>query len=144
MSNQSGFHEDFSREEKVKGSSDRTFGLVFAAFFAVLAGLAFWRGHPHWIWWIGLAAVTLITALGRPGLLKPANKLWTMLGLVLFKVISPITLGVIYYGVMTPMSLLFRWRNKDILKLRYDPQAPSYWIKREPPGPEPETMKNQF
>jgi hypothetical protein len=144
MIDRGGFHEDFSRQEKVKGSSDRTFGLVFALFFGVLGAVAFWKQNPHWIWWAVLAAVTLIIALRWPGLLKPVNKLWTMLGLLLFKIISPITLGVIYYGVMTPMSLFLRWRNKDILRLKYDPQATSYWIQRDPPGPEPESMKNQF
>lgn len=144
MKDQATFHEDFGRHEEIKGSSDRTFGLAFAVFFAALSGLAIWKNNPHWIWWAGLAVLTLTVALAWPRLLKPANKLWTRLGLVLFRIISPITLAVIFYGVMTPMSLLFRWRKKDILNLKYDQNAASYWLIRNPPGPDPETMKNQF
>lgn len=144
MTSGAGFHEDFTRHESVKSSSDRTFGLVFAVFFAVLGGFALWKDNPHWIWWVVLAIVTLIIALAWPSLLKPANYLWTMLGLILFRVISPITLGVIFYGVMTPLGLLLRLRGKDILPRTYDPAARSYWIRRESRGPAPETMKNQF
>jgi hypothetical protein len=138
------FHEDFTREEKIEGSSDRGFGLVFAAFFALMGALAIWKENPRWILWLGLAAIFLLLALMRPGMLKPLNRLWTLLGLFLFKVISPLMLGVIYFGVITPMSLLLRWRDKDILHCKYDPRAASYWIRRDPPGPKPETMRNQF
>jgi hypothetical protein len=138
------FHEDFTREEKIEGSSDRNFGFVFAAFFAILCTLAVWRDNPRWIWWAGLAAATFIIALVRPNLLKPLNRLWTMLGLFLFRIVSPIALGIIYFCVMTPMGFFIRWQKKDILRRKCDPQATSYWIPRDPPGPEPETMKNQF
>jgi hypothetical protein len=143
MQNQA-FHEDFTREEKVKGSSDRTFGLTFAGVFTLLACLAFWKHTPHWTWWAALAVITFIFAVLRPQIFKPANKLWMLLGLMMFKVVSPLTLGIIFYGVMTPMAILFRWRKKDLLKLEYKHAEPTYWILRQPPGPPPETMKNQF
>jgi hypothetical protein len=144
MTGQSGFHEDFSREDKIQGSSDRGFGLVFAAFFALLGALALWHAKPHWYWWIGAAVATLLVALTLPRALAPFNWVWTRLGLVIFKVISPLALAVIYFGTMMPMSILLRLRNKDILRRKYDPQAATYWIPREPPGPDPQSMKNQF
>ena len=144
MTGQSTFHEDFSREDKIQGSSDRGFGQVFAAFFALLGGLALWNDTPHWYGWFGLAAATLIVALIVPRALAPFNWLWTRLGLVLFKVISPLALAVIYFGTITPMAVFLRLRKKDILRRKYDPQTASYWIPREPPGPDPESMKNQF
>jgi hypothetical protein len=144
MAGQSAFHEDFSREDKIKGSSDRGFGLVFAAFFALLAGLAFWHNNPRWYWWIGIAVATVLVSLIVPRALAPLNWLWTRLGVVLFKVISPLALAVIFFVTMTPMAVFLRLRKKDILRRKYDPQAASYWIPREPPGPEPGSMKNQF
>src|SRR5690242_5435270 len=116
MSSKTEFHEDFSREEKVKGSSTRTFGLAFAIFFALLGALAGWKSNPHWIWWIATAIFVLAIALARPALLNPLNRIWTLLGLLLFRVISPITLGIIFYAVMAPMGMLLRWRGKDILR----------------------------
>ena len=144
MSSRGEFHEDYSREEKIKASSDRNFGLVFAGFFALLAGLAWWKENPHWIWWGGGVALMLIIVLARPSLLKPLNRAWTLLGLTLFKFISPITLGFVYYVVMTPIGLMLRLLKKDILRLKYEPAAHTYWIQRDPPGPPSETMKNQF
>jgi hypothetical protein len=144
MIDKSAFHEDFSREDKIEGSSDRAFGLVFAAFFALLGGFAFWHNNPRWYLWIALAAGTLLVALTVPRTLAPLNWLWTRLGLILFKVISPLALAVIYFGTMTPMAIFLRVRKKDILRLKYDPQTASYWIPREPPGPTPDSMKNQF
>ncbi len=144
MTSEIGFHEDLSREEKIEGSTDKGFGQVFAAFFGLLGGLAWWHNNPRWYWWIALSAATLIIALTVPRVLAPFNWLWTRLGLILFKVISPIALAVIYYGTLTPIAVYMRLRKKDVLHLKYDPQAASYWVLRQPPGPPPETMKNQF
>ena len=144
MADKSAFHEDFSREEKIEGSSDRGFGLVFAAFFAILGGLAFWHEKPHWIWWIGLSVATLIVAFAYPRALRPFNWAWTRLGHLLAKVVSPIALGIVFFGTMVPMAAFLRLRKKDILRRNLDPQAKSYWIPREPPGPDPDSMKYQF
>jgi hypothetical protein len=144
MTERGEFHEDFTREEKIEGSSDRGFGIVFAAFFALIGALAIWKANPRWILWIGLAAAMLLVALLRPSLLRPLNRIWTLLGHILFKIISPLTLGMIYFAVMTPMGLLMRVCGKDLLPRKYDPAAVSYWIRRDPPGPKPDTMRNQF
>jgi hypothetical protein len=144
MKTNSAFHEDFSRAEKIEGSTDRGFGLVFAAFFALLGIIGYWHNSPRWYFWIGLALATLLVSITVPWVLAPFNWLWTRLGLMLFKVISPLALAVIYYGIMTPMSVVLRLGNKDILRRKYDRQSASYWIARQPPGPDPESMKNQF
>jgi hypothetical protein len=138
------FHEDLGREEKLRGSSDRAFGLVLAAFFVIITGLKLWKGNPNWGWWLLPAVALSIMAYLRPGLLAPFNRFWTLLGLFLFKIVSPLTLGVIYYGMITPIGTLMRARKKDMLGRRLDPNATTYWIVRDPPGPKPETMKNQF
>jgi hypothetical protein len=53
-------------------------------------------------------------------------------------------MGLMFFLVFTPMALLIRLRGKDLLRLRRDPEAPSYWIPRQPPGPAPDTLKQQF
>lgn len=138
------FHESFDREEVVEGSSNRFFGIVFSIFFGIV-GL-FPLAHesaPH-LWALAVAAAFLVVALVKPSLLRPLNRVWTKLGVLLSKLARPIAMGIIFYLVVTPLGFLARLSGRDLLRLRFDRDAKSYWIKREPPGPAPETMRNQF
>ena len=58
--------------------------------------------------------------------------------------ISPLVLALLFYCTVTPIGLLMRAAGKDPLRMRKAPSATSYWISREPPGPAPDTMRNQF
>lgn len=137
-------HEDFGREAKVEGSSDRSFGAVFAAVFAIVGLWPLTGGGGVRIWSLGIAAAFALAALARPGLLAPLNRLWMRFGLLLHRVVSPLVMGMLFYLTVTPTGMLMRALGKDPLRLRRDPGAQSYWIERDPPGPAPETMKNQF
>lgn len=139
-----GSHEFQPREESVQGSSDRTFGLVFAGFFALLAGLGYWHDSHRWPYLGGVAIVFLLVAFAAPKLLAPLNRLWMKFGLLLHRIVSPVILGLLYYGCITPIGFLMRLSGKDPLSRRYQAEAPSYWIVRTPPGPQPETFKDQF
>jgi hypothetical protein len=139
-----GSHEIKARDEVLKTSSDKSFGLLFCGFCAVVAALSIYRGGAHWPWWLAAAAVFGIVAFARPNLLGPLNRLWTRLGLLLFTVISPIVMAILFYGCITPIGWLLQLMGKDLLRLRLDRDAHSYWIPREPPGPEGRTLKNQF
>ena len=137
-------HEDLSREDEVEGSSDRAFGFVFAAVFLIIAAFPLLHaGAPRW-WSVGVAAAFGLVAVVKPVLLAGANKLWMKFGLLLAKVVSPIALGIVFYLVFMPIGLLMRVTGKDPLRLKFDPAATSYWIPREPPGPPPTSMTNQF
>jgi hypothetical protein len=137
-------HEDFSREEQVKAGTDRGFGLVFAGFFVLMSALSWWRGHTSWHWALPVAAVFLIVAYTYPRALSPLNRLWLKFGLLLYKVMNPLILGLLFFVTVTPVGLVMRAFGKDFLRLRLDRSAKSYWIERTPPGPKPESMKNQF
>lgn len=137
-------HEDLTRDRHVEGSSDRAFGLVFVGVFLLIAGWPLFHGEtPRW-WASGVAAGFGLVALVKPVLLAGLNRLWIKLGVLLGKVISPIALGVLFYGVLTPIGAVIRRTGKDPLRLKRDPGADSYWILREPPGPPPDSMTNQF
>jgi len=144
MAKNIGLHEDLTREDAVKGSSDRSFGLVFAAVSLVVAGLSLWRGG--WVWPYGLAAAAAFggLALVAPRALAPLNKAWLRFGLLLHRVVNPLVMGLMFFLVIAPMGLVMRLGGKDFLRLKFDRAARTYWIKREPPGPAPETMRNQF
>jgi hypothetical protein len=137
-------HEDYSREDHVKSSSDRGFGQVFAGFFALTSALSYWKGGVGWHWMLPLAAIFLIAAYAAPGVLAPLNKLWTKLGLLIYKVMNPIILGLLFFVTIMPIGLLMRAFGKDFLRMKIDRNAKSYWIERTPPGPPPKSMRNQF
>jgi predicted membrane metal-binding protein len=137
-------HEDIRREHVVVTSSDRSFGLTFAGFFAILAGLSWWRDGARWPYYLGAAAAFALVGLVLPKLLAPLNRAWTRLGLLLFKVVNPVVMFLLFAITIVPIGLIRRALGKDSLRLRFEPDAPSYWIPREPPGPSPESMKNQF
>ena len=145
------FHEDFSRKEEVKGASDRGFGLtvggILVAIAAVRAGLHLWDGSaPTWLEGAlaGIGLLLVAFGLAAPERLAPLNRAWTKLGLILFKVVNPLVLGLIYLTTIVPIGLLMRLRGRDLLSLKLDRQAASYWVVREPPGPAPDTMIHQF
>lgn len=137
-------HEDFGRHVDIKGSSDRSFGFVMAAFFALVGLIPLTRGMGPRIWALIAAGVFLVVTLGRPGLLHLLNVGWGRIGLALAKVTTPLLMGLIFFLIVTPLGLLFRLLGRDPMRLRSNGQASSYWIRRQPPGPLPETMKDQF
>ncbi len=138
-------HEDLVRHQPVEGSSDRSFGLVFAAVFALLA-LNSLRHHlpVRGLWTGGAAAGFLLLALVAPRLLHPLNVAWLRLGLLLGRIVTPVTLGVMFFLVFTPLGWLMRLTGKNLLGLRRDPAARTYWIAR-PAGDNPgQAMTRQF
>jgi hypothetical protein len=137
-------HEQFSRQEKIQGSSDRSFGFVFAAVFAIVGLLPLLGQRGPRLWALGIAALFLVVALAKPTSLAPLNRVWFKFGLLLHRIVSPIILGILFYVVIVPTGALMRLFGKRPLQLQLEPTASSYWIPRVPPGPAPESMKNQF
>jgi hypothetical protein len=137
-------HENLNRTRRVTGSSDRAFGVVIAAVWLLVALGPLRHGHaPRW-WAFAVAGLVALIALLEPRLLAKPNRLWTQLGVFLGKVVSPIALGILLYAVFTPLALVLRWTGRDPLRLKIDRDADSYWILRKPPGPAPDSMRNQF
>jgi hypothetical protein len=138
------FHEDLKRPETTRGSSDRTFGLIFALFFLVLC-LSPMRhaGHAR-IWWLVPAGISVAIALLWPRLLHPANRAWTGFGVLLGRIVNPIVMAILFFLVFTPAGVMMRMLGKDPLRLKQDRQRGTYWIPRDPPGPQPESMSRQF
>jgi hypothetical protein len=138
-------HEHIARHESgIEGSSDRSFGLVFAAIFLIVATLPLLHGHGVRLWAAGACLIFGAIAVVWPAVLAPLNRLWTRFGLLLHRIVSPIALGVLFYGVVTPTGFLVRVFGKDILHLRVDKSARSYWVKRDPGSAAPENFKLPF
>jgi hypothetical protein len=137
-------HEGYWDREIAVPSSDRSFGLVMAAAFAVITLINVWHVGRAWPWTGTVAAFFLVFAAFRPATLRPLNWIWFKLGLLLHKVVNPIVMALVFFGAVVPTGLIVRLLGKDLLRLRGQADANSYWIERRPTGPAPESMKDQF
>ena len=124
--------------------SNRSFGWTFTAVF-VLAGIyGLWRGGAALSWLLVLAVVTALVTLTRETWLTPLNRAWMKLGELLGRVVSPFVLGVIFYGLFTPVGVVMRLCRRDAMYRSFDAAAPSYWVRRDPPGPPEGSFRNMF
>ena len=125
-------HESYERTEDLKGPSERSFGITFCVVFALFAGISLLRGGTWWPWLGGISLVFGAAGILFPQILSPLNRLWFKLGLLLHKVVTPIIMGILFYGLITPVGLLMRLSGKDPMRLKSDSTLTSYWIDREP------------
>jgi nitrate reductase NapE component len=137
-------HEDLSRTHDVKASSNRSFGWVFTAVFLIIALWPLVSGGMVRWWSVFVAAAFALVTVAAPNLLALPNRLWLRFGLLLNRIISPVVLALLFYFVVTPMGALMRVFGKDSLRLRRRGSDATYWIKRDPPGPKPDSMNHQF
>jgi hypothetical protein len=119
------------------------------AISAVRVGLHGWSSGSLAFGWLetvlaAVGIVLVVLGLLAPAWLRPLNTAWTKLGLILFKVVNPVVLGLIFLLTIVPIGLIRQLFNRDPLKMNFDPSAKSYWVTRDPPGPAPETMNQQF
>lgn len=137
-------HEDFSRRSAEQTSSDRVFGLVFGAAFGAIGLSPLVHANPPRYWMLVPALVFFAVALFKPALLHPVNSVWIKFGLLLHRIVSPIVMAILFFATVTPIAFILRALGKDPLRLRWDRSSTTYWIERSPPGPSPESIKNQF
>jgi hypothetical protein len=138
-------HETVSSFRKISLGSNRKFGLTFCIIF-VLFGI--WPllhdgGSPRW-GVLAVAAGFLIFAAIAPNRLEPLNRAWFKLGLVLSRIVNPIIMGILFFGIVTPFGWYLRWRGKDLLHSSIEPEVSTDWSQREPPGPARGTLAKQF
>ncbi len=139
-----GLHENYARADAVVVGSDRNFGLTFAGVLGVVGLWPLLHGREVRLWALVPAAVFLLASFAFPQALTPLKLAWLRLGLLLHKVMTPLIMGLIFYGAVTPTGMIMRAMGKDPLRLKRDPAAQSYWIVRDPPGPPPGSIRNQF
>ena len=123
--------------------SNRKFGFFFTFIFAVAAAYFYNSINMTWSYvFITVSLVFLGITLVRKELLLPLNKLWMRFGLLLSMIISPLVLGIIFFGLFTPIAALMRLNGRDELKLKLSNKS-SHWMPRSEPI-KSDSFKNQF
>ena len=122
-------------------SSNRSFGLLF---FIVFIAVGLWpvtKGEAANIYLILTSLFFLIFGLINSKILSPFNKTWIKLGEILGLIIAPIIMALVYFIILTPISLIVRMLGKDLLGLKFLKKQDTYWTKRKK---KLGTMKKQF
>jgi len=140
-------HHDYRQDRsEVKVPTEKSFGVTFAV---VLALLTAWQLYRHGF--VAGVIVTGLLALGflaaaffAPASLRPLNFVWLKFGLLLHRIVNPVIMGVLFYGVFTPFGFVMRLFGADLLRLRKPAENGTYWILRASDRAEPSSMNNQF
>ena len=122
-------------------NSNKSFGLLFFIVFLIIGLWPIKNGDSLNIYFIAISITFLILGLINSKLLSPLNKIWIKLGEVLGIIISPIVMFLVYFIVLTPISLIVRLFGKDLLGLKFFKKNDSYWIIRKS---NLGSMNNQF
>lgn len=140
-------HESFAAHGAIKTASNRSFGLTVGGILAAIALVRWvWVAELSWLMlgFLVVAVALVAAALIRPDTLALPNRLWTKLGLVLFYVVNPVVMLLLFIVTIVPAGLIMRLVGHDPMRRRFEPDAPTYWLDRDPPGPPPESLNNQF
>jgi hypothetical protein len=124
----------------INKSTNKNFGIVFFVFFLIIALYPLIHNSDIRYWSLILSLIFLTLGLVNSRILTPLNKLWFKFGIFLGKIISPIIMGIIFFIVVTPIAILMKVFNKDLLNLKFNNDK-TYWIEKT--GPKSK-MKNQF
>ena len=126
--------------DEIKIGSNKSFGIVFFIVFFTIALFPLINNSEIRIWAVIISLIFLILGLINSKILTPLNKAWFKFGIFLGKIISPFIMGIIFFLVVTPIGLLMRLLNKDLLNIKFN-NSHSYWIEKTEPKSK---MKNQF
>ena len=127
-------------EKKIKVSSNKSFGIVFSIFFLLISIYPLLNNDPIYYWSIFVSFIFLVLGLMNSKILSPLNLLWFKFGILLGKIVSPIVMGIIFFLVVTPISIILKMFGKDVLNLKFNNNK-TYWIVKD--GPK-SNMKKQF
>jgi len=126
--------------DNIKLGSNRSFGIVFCIVFLLVAVYPLLNDNPIRYWSIIISIIFLLLGVFNSKILTPLNILWMKFGLLLGKIISPLIMGFVFFGVVTPISILMKLIGKDSLNLKRN-KNDTYWLKKQEIK---SSMKNQY
>ena len=128
------------KNNEIKISSNKSFGIVFAIVFFLIGLWPIIESNDIRIWSLILSVIFLILGLMNSSILTPLNKIWFRFGIFLGNFIAPVVMGIIFFFVVTPTGIIMKLLGKDLIKLKKNNEN-SYWIEKKDIK---SSMKNQF
>ena len=128
------------KNNEIKISSNKSFGIVFAIVFFLIGLWPIIESNDIRIWSLILSVIFLILGLMNSSILTPLNKIWFRFGIFLGNFIAPVVMGIIFFFVVTPIGLIMRLLGRDLIKLKKNNEN-SYWIEKKDAE---SSMRKQF
>ena len=122
----------------------KKFGLTVGIVLLILAILLLWFNKPTYPYFGGIGLFLVLSALLFPIILKPLNKIWMILAIILGWIMTRVILTILFYLVLTPVGFIAKLFRKDFLDLGFNKNADTYWIKRESKKKEAIDYERQF
>jgi len=128
------------KENNIKIGTNKSFGIVFFLFFLIVSLFPLFKNENIRVWSLIIAIIFLILGLLNSKFLTPLNKIWFKFGILLGSFVSPIIMGIVFFVIVTPTSIIMRVLGKNLLNLKKDNKK-TYWVERSKIQSK---MKNQF
>ena len=122
----------------------RNFGITVGVALSVIGFVLYLSGNSLVFIFGGAGILLILLAIIYPGVLKPANKFWMILAILLGWFMSRVILVILFYLIVTPTALLLKIAGKDFLKLHTDKNVKSYWEKRDKKNADKLDFERQF
>ena len=124
----------------IKIGTNKSFGIVFFVFFLIVSIFPLLNDGNIRVWSLIVSIIFLILGILNSKILTPLNKVWFKFGILLGKFVSPVIMGVVFFAIVTPTSVIMRILQKNLLNLKKGNKK-TYWIERSKIKSK---MKNQF
>ena len=128
------------KNSNIKIGTTKSFGIVFFLFFLIVSIFPLLKDENIRIWSLIIALIFLILGLLNSKVLTPLNKIWFKFGILLGSFVSPIVMGIVFFTIVTPTSLIMKVLGKNLLNLKKDNKK-TYWIEKSKIKSK---MKDQF
>ena len=128
------------KNSNIKIGTNKSFGIVFFIFFLIVSIFPIFKDGNIRIWSLIIAIFFLVLGLMNSKILTPLKKTWFKFGILLGSLVSPIVMGIVFFAIVTPTSLIMRVLGKNLLNLKKDNKK-TYWIEKSKTK---SMMKNQF
>ena len=122
-------------------ASEKSFGIVFAIVFLLIGLYPLTAGEEVWLWSLIVSAILILVAYIAPNMLAVPNRWWFKFGMALGAVVAPLVMLLVHVVTVVPIGLIIKLLGKDLLRIKFDERAKSYWIERDQPVG---SMRDQF
>jgi len=124
----------------IKIGTNKSFGIVFFVFFLIVSIFPLFNDGNIRIWSLIISIIFLILGILNSKILTPLNQVWFKFGVLLGRFVSPVVMGIVFFAIVTPTSVVMRVLQKNLLNLKKGNKK-TYWIERSKIKSK---MKNQF